>query len=302
MDHVLSIINTGLVVAGAGLFVAFLVWAACEILPIDYVPKGSVGVSNTGDRETDKIVHQGEGGVQPRLLLPGARYGAFRSRVTIRPLVSVPNGCIGVVTAHVGRPATGLTAPYMEDFGDFTNLEQFLERGGQQGVQEAVLPPGTYAIHPDAFEVLVITENGDHSKVYGLEANATQELWDSEPHTTTTPAGIVLVIEPFYDSLAVRMAGAGDRAVRCVDYVVTSVTPAVTIEWEVGIATGMLPNGEQLSRELLMLGREQFSNLAGCSPAEFYAKLEALQTAASGKHFVQITEAVMLLRLAKTQS
>ncbi len=48
-------------------------------------------------------------------------------------------------------------------FGNFSNLRQFIELGGQKGVQRPVLPPGTLMpVHPVAF--LVLTPQA----VYGL--------------------------------------------------------------------------------------------------------------------------------------
>ena len=46
---------------------------------------------------------------------------------------------------------------YKSEFGNFTDLKLFIEKGGQQGVQRPVLSPGTLApIHPATF--LVITK------------------------------------------------------------------------------------------------------------------------------------------------
>src|SRR5437870_4840496 len=73
------------------------------------------------------------------------------------PWVQVPGGEIGVVIAQVGAPLPigAKSGVYRNEFGNFSNLAQFIELGGQKGVQRPVLPPGTLMpIHPVAFLVL----------------------------------------------------------------------------------------------------------------------------------------------------
>ena len=81
------------------------------------------------------------------------------------PWVQVPAGEIGVVIAQVGAalPIGAKSGVYQSAFGNFSNLRQFIELGGQKGVQRPVLPPGTLMpVHPVAF--LVLTPQA----VYGL--------------------------------------------------------------------------------------------------------------------------------------
>jgi hypothetical protein len=60
-------------------------------------------------------------------------------------------------------PIGAKSAVYDPSFGNFTDLRNFVLRGGQKGVQRPVLPPGTLMpIHPVGF--LVITKR----RVYGL--------------------------------------------------------------------------------------------------------------------------------------
>jgi hypothetical protein len=64
-----------------------------------------------------------------------------------------------VVIAQVGQPQPigAKSAVYKPEFGNFSDLNTFIEKGGQKGVQRPVLSPGTLApIHPVAF--LVITK------------------------------------------------------------------------------------------------------------------------------------------------
>src|SRR5258706_5793007 len=114
----------------------------------------------------DRVAFHGEGGYQADLLMPGLRFkvwpvftvGKFR-------WVQIPAGEIGVVIAQVGQPLPigAKSAVYKKQFQNFTDLKNFIDNGGQKGVQRPVLPPGTLVpIHPVAF--LILTKN----RIYGL--------------------------------------------------------------------------------------------------------------------------------------
>jgi len=122
------------------------------------------------------VAFAGEAGYQALLLMPGFRFKFYLLyAVTKHPWVQVPAGQIGVVIAQIGEPLPigAKSAIYRRGFGNFTNLEAFVEGvlepdgrtkvKGQKGVQRPVLPPGSLApIHPVAF--LVITK----PQVYGV--------------------------------------------------------------------------------------------------------------------------------------
>jgi hypothetical protein len=85
--------------------------------------------------------------------------------VSRHPMVQIPAGQIGVVIAQAGQalPIGAKSAVYKPEFGNFQDLEGFVAKGGQKGVQRPVLPPGTVVpIHPVGF--LVITK----TRVYGV--------------------------------------------------------------------------------------------------------------------------------------
>src|SRR5207342_982671 len=98
--------------------------------------------------------------------MPGLRFKLWPVYSVAKfPWVQVPAGEIGVVISQLGQPLrTGAkSAVYRPEFGNFTNLREFLTGGGQKGVQRPVLPPGTLIpVHPVAF--LVLTSG----QVYGL--------------------------------------------------------------------------------------------------------------------------------------
>src|SRR6266581_1277152 len=106
------------------------------------------------------VAFRGEAGYQAEMLMPGLRFKLLLVfAVTKHPWVQVPAGQNGVVIAQVGQPLPigAKSAVYKPEFGNFTDLNTFIEKGGQKGVQRPVLSPGTLApIHPAAF--LVITK------------------------------------------------------------------------------------------------------------------------------------------------
>src|SRR5215510_6615695 len=107
-----------------------------------------------------------EAGYQADLLMPGLRWKPFfLYTVEKYPWIQVPAGEIGVVIAQVGNalPIGAKSAVYKKEFANFSDLRNFIELGGQKGVQRPVLPPGSLVpIHPVGF--LVITR----TRVYGV--------------------------------------------------------------------------------------------------------------------------------------
>src|ERR1700750_1720050 len=100
------------------------------------------------------------------MLMPGVRFKLWPIFAVKKfPWVQVPAGEIGVVIAQVGDPLPigAKSAVYKPEFENFSNAQEFVQGGGQKGVQRPVLTPGTLLpIHPVAF--LVVTSR----KVYGL--------------------------------------------------------------------------------------------------------------------------------------
>jgi len=116
------------------------------------------------------LAFRGEAGYQAEMLMPGLRFKlCLVYAVTKHPWVQVPAGQIGVVIGQVGEtcPMGAKSAVYRPEFGNFSDLKTFVEKGGQKGVQRPVLPPGTLVpIHPVAF--LVITKPA----VFGVPMSA----------------------------------------------------------------------------------------------------------------------------------
>src|SRR3954471_2109784 len=158
---------TWVVIIVVGVVVTLLVLALAKSLK--YIGPTDVGlvVKRFGRRLSDGSVlaMKGEAGFQHQLLMPGWRFKLWPVfSITEYPWVQVPAGEIGVVIAQVGAPLPvgAKSAIYRSEFENFSSLENFIEQGGQKGVQRPVLPPGTLLpIHPVAF--LVVTSR----KVYG---------------------------------------------------------------------------------------------------------------------------------------
>ena len=117
-------------------------------------------------REDSPIAFHGEPGYQAALLMPGMRFKMWPLySVDKFPWVQIPAGQIGVVISQIGRPLpTGAkSATYKKEFGQFTDLDVFVQNGGQKGVQRPVLSPGTtLPLHPVAFLVIA------RDRVFGL--------------------------------------------------------------------------------------------------------------------------------------
>ncbi len=160
---------------------------------------------STRKSESDSIVaFKGESGYQADLLMPGLRFKLWPVfRVEKFPWVQVPAGEIGVIIAQVGAPLPvgAKSAAYNGYLGNFSGLRNFLNSGGQKGVQRPVLPPGTLSpIHPAAF--LVITRG----QVYGIPASPELKQLSHRGQLTSSAFGLqpeqlmVTVIAPQGDS------------------------------------------------------------------------------------------------------
>jgi hypothetical protein len=116
--------------------------------------------------EDNPIAFNGEAGYQADLLMPGFRFKLWLLyKVEKFPWVQIHAGEIGVVIAQAGQPLPigAKSAVFKPEFGDFSNLRDFVRAGGQKGVQRPVLSPGTLApIHPVGF--MVLTKH----RIYGV--------------------------------------------------------------------------------------------------------------------------------------
>ncbi len=148
----------GLIALAVFLFVLIFLMSIYSIGPTQIgLVRKRFGAKLPGD---NPLAFRKEAGYQAEMLMPGLRFKlCLVYAVTKHPWVQVPAGQIGVVIAQVGEscPMGAKSAVYKPEFGNFSDLKTFVDRGGQKGVQRPVLPPGSLApIHPVAF--LVITK------------------------------------------------------------------------------------------------------------------------------------------------
>ncbi len=154
---ILNVETLSLVIAAA-VILSLLLLSIYSIGPTQIgLVRKRFGAKLPGD---NPLAFRGEAGYQAELLMPGLRFKfCLVFAVTKHPWVQVPAGQIGVVIAQVGQPLPigAKSAVYKPEFGNFTDLNAFIDKGGEKGVQRPVLSPGTLApIHPAAF--LVITK------------------------------------------------------------------------------------------------------------------------------------------------
>ena len=93
------------------------------------------------------IAFNGEAGYQARLMMPGVQFKLWPLYdVTRHPMVQIPAGQIGVVIAQAGAPLPvgAKSGVYKSVFGNFDDLNAFVDGGGQKGVQRPVLRPARW--------------------------------------------------------------------------------------------------------------------------------------------------------------
>jgi uncharacterized membrane protein YqiK len=121
------------------------------------------------------IALEKESGFQPEVLRGGVHFlPGWRFKIHKVGLVNIQRGQIGYVFSRGGKPLTpGQTLANVVCDGDFTDARKFLDSGGQQGPQIAILSPGAYAINLALFTVI----SGPNSIAY-LPLGGQQELQD----------------------------------------------------------------------------------------------------------------------------
>ncbi len=173
MNALVSLVSSLFAAATSSLVVAALILLAGAVLYMSFWKIGPTEVGLVRKRfsrrklDSGNIVgFRGEAGYQAELLRTGVRFKLWLLyAVQRRPIPQIPAGEIAVVIAQVGAqlPVGAKSAVYKPEFNNFTDIEAFIDGGGQKGLQRLVLSPGTVAaIHPVGF--LVITKH----HVYGI--------------------------------------------------------------------------------------------------------------------------------------
>lgn len=245
------------------------------------------------------LAHGGQRGVQAFLLPPGTyAIHPHAFSVTLHDQVVIPEGSLGVITAHIGAVSTDSTAPYDHRFGDFTDLTAFLEAGGRQGVQEPLLRPGTYAIHPEAFEVIVVGPDSDDEPhvVFGALSEATELLTVHGFSSVETERGTAIAVDLGSTSLATQIVGEGSMGCSAERIVLLVIRPTrdVAIEWEVAVGLNLIDPEKTVVEVLNSLARKTFGHDARWSLVEFVSKLVEMDQKLRGLYPSRINTAVLL--------
>src|SRR5213594_1692540 len=136
-------LTTWLVLVGAVVVLGLLLASIYSIGPTQIgLVRKRFGAKLPGD---NPLAFRGEAGYQAEMLMPGLRFKlCLVFAVTKHPWVQVPAGQIGIVIAQIGQPLPigAKSAVYKSEFGNFTDLNLFIEKSGQKGVQRPVLSPG----------------------------------------------------------------------------------------------------------------------------------------------------------------
>lgn len=91
-------------------------------------------------------------GTQRQFLRNGIyRINTTLFKVTTHHATKIPEGSIGIVTVNDGKSIkTGeIAARVTVEHKKFQDADEFLNKGGERGLQEEILPPGEYYINPE---------------------------------------------------------------------------------------------------------------------------------------------------------
>jgi uncharacterized membrane protein YqiK len=160
-----------------GLYLGFVSWQyRVEVVKFVTIPPGHVGVVEARDGkpitlgrvfarhvESDSfqnarafLTNGGERGPQINVMTPGTyRINTQVFDVAIVEAYQVPQNKIGIVTMSDGAPLnTGdIAGKIVEGHNGFQDGWIFIDKGGNKGLQEQVLMPGTYYLNPSLVAV-----------------------------------------------------------------------------------------------------------------------------------------------------
>jgi uncharacterized membrane protein YqiK len=159
-----------------GLHVGMWPWQyAIELIKFTTIPQGKIGVVQACDgkplpggrviaADVDCSYFQdarafllanGERGPQMKVIPPGTyRINPLLFTVDLADAVDIPQGKIGVVEAHDGKPLPmGRVVAKGVECDSYQDAQKFFAAGGERGPQVKLIPPGTYRINPILFDV-----------------------------------------------------------------------------------------------------------------------------------------------------
>ncbi len=146
-----------------------------DLYKFTVIPQGNIGVVQACDgkplpsgrviaRDVDCNFFQdaraflqsgGERGPQMKVVPPGTyRINPLLFTVQLFDATEIPQGKLGVVEAHDGRPLPiGRVIAGGIDCDSYQDAKAFFDGGGERGPQVKIIPPGNYRINPILFDV-----------------------------------------------------------------------------------------------------------------------------------------------------
>lgn len=146
------------------------------------------------------LLSGGEQGGQIATLAGGQTYylNPYLFQVEIVPRTFVPSGTIGLVSARSGRvPAQGARFGKHVECDNFQDGQAFLDAGGEQGRQLAILPGGgAYDINPRLFSVTTVHYTKQH-EIYVNQQEAQSLTVDQlrDVHVPIGKTGVVVTLD-----------------------------------------------------------------------------------------------------------
>jgi uncharacterized membrane protein YqiK len=161
-----------------GLHMGLWPWQySIDLVKFTVIPQGKIGVVQACDgkplpsgriiaRDVDCNFFQdartflndgGERGPQMKVVPPGTyRINPLLFTVTLADATEIPQGKLGVVEAHDGKPLpVGRIIAKGIECDSYQNAKAFFEGGGERGPQMKIIPPGNYRINPILFDVRI---------------------------------------------------------------------------------------------------------------------------------------------------
>jgi len=146
-----------------------------QLIKFTVIPQGKIGVVQACDgkplpsghviaKDVDCDYFQdaraflktaGERGPQMKVIPPGTyRINPLVFAVVLYDATEIPQGKLGVVEAHDGKPLPiGRVVAKGVDCDSYQDAHAFFEGGGERGPQVKVIPPGNYRVNPILFDV-----------------------------------------------------------------------------------------------------------------------------------------------------
>lgn len=160
-----------------GLYWTMWIWQySVDMTPFTIIPEGKVGLVLSKDGKeipTGKILARkvdsdnfqdataflnngGQKGRQTAFITTGSyRINTFLFEIVIADQVKIFENMVGIVTALDGDPIPlgQIAGKYVEGHNNFQNFDEFLEKGGNRGLQPQVMLAGSYYINTWAVQI-----------------------------------------------------------------------------------------------------------------------------------------------------